>query len=36
MRINREFDSNEMDESGLHLAKHDEIIISTLRGISID
>jgi hypothetical protein len=28
MRLNREFDSNEMDESDLHSEKHDEPRIS--------
>jgi hypothetical protein len=36
MRINREFDSNEIDESDLQREKHDDPRISTLRGISID
>jgi hypothetical protein len=36
IRINREFDSNEIDESDLHHEKHDEPRISTFRGIMID
>jgi hypothetical protein len=36
MSTNREFDSNEIDESDLHPAKHDEPRISTLLGIIID
>jgi hypothetical protein len=36
MRLNREFDSNEIDESDSHDRKHDEPIISTLHGITID
>jgi hypothetical protein len=36
MRFNREFDSNEMDESDSHPKKHDEVRISTLLGITID
>jgi hypothetical protein len=35
IRINREFDSNEMVERELHRAKQDERKISTLRGIRI-
>jgi hypothetical protein len=34
--MNREFDSNDMDESERHLEKHDEPRISTLLGIAID
>jgi hypothetical protein len=36
IRFNREFDSNEIDESDLQSAKHDDPRISTLHGISID
>jgi hypothetical protein len=36
IRIKREFDSNEIDESELQPQKHDDPRISTLRGISID
>jgi hypothetical protein len=36
MRFNREFDSNEIDESDLQNEKHDDPRISTFRGISID
>jgi hypothetical protein len=36
IRINREFDSNEIDESDLQDKKHDDPTISTFRGISID
>jgi hypothetical protein len=36
IRFNREFDSNEIDESDLHPRKHDDPRISTFRGISID
>jgi hypothetical protein len=36
MRVNREFDSNEIDESDSHSRKHDEPRISTLLGIMID
>jgi hypothetical protein len=36
MRFNREFDSNEIDESDLHHRKHAEQKISTLLGITID
>jgi hypothetical protein len=36
IRINREFDSNEIDERDLQNAKHDDSRISTFRGISID
>jgi hypothetical protein len=36
MRVNCEFDSNEMDESDLQYEKHDEARISTLLGITID
>jgi hypothetical protein len=36
IRVNREFDSNEIDESDVHSEKHDEQRISTLRGITID
>jgi hypothetical protein len=36
MHFNREFDSNEMDESDVHSEKHDEPRISTLLGIMID
>jgi hypothetical protein len=35
-RFNREFDSNEIDESDLQSRKHDDPRISTFRGISID
>jgi hypothetical protein len=34
--FNPEFDSNEIDESDLHSAKHDEQRISTFRGMIID
>jgi hypothetical protein len=36
IRVNREFDSNEIDESDSHRSKHDDPKISTFRGISID
>jgi hypothetical protein len=36
IRVNREFDSNEMDESDLQSRKHDGQRISTLDGITID
>jgi hypothetical protein len=36
IRINREFDSNEMDRTEKQREKHDEPIISTLHGITID
>jgi hypothetical protein len=36
IRVNREFDSNEIDVSDWHLEKHDEQRIWTLRGITID
>jgi hypothetical protein len=36
IRINREFDSNESDESDPQPEKHDDPRISTFRGISID
>jgi hypothetical protein len=36
MPINREFDSNELDESDFDDEKHGEPCISTFRGISID
>jgi hypothetical protein len=36
MRFNREFDSNEMDESNSHLQKYDERSTSTLLGMTID
>jgi hypothetical protein len=36
IRVNREFDSNEIDENDLHLRKHDDPRISTFRGIEID
>jgi hypothetical protein len=36
MRINREFDSNEIDESDSQDEKQDDPRISTFRGISID
>jgi hypothetical protein len=35
-RFNREFDSNEIDESDLQFLKHSDPRISTFRGISID
>jgi hypothetical protein len=35
-RINREFNSNKLDENDLHNEKCDEQLISTLRGITID
>jgi hypothetical protein len=35
-RFNREFDSNEIDESDSQYEKHDDPRISTFRGISID
>jgi hypothetical protein len=36
IRVNREFDSNEIDVSDSHDEKHDEPRISTLREIIID
>jgi hypothetical protein len=36
IRLNRESDSNEIDESDLQDEKHDEQRISTVRGIMID
>jgi hypothetical protein len=36
IRVNREFDSNEIDESDPQYQKHDEPRISTPRGIEID
>jgi hypothetical protein len=36
IRINREFDSNEIDVSDSHPEKHDDPRISTLLGITID
>jgi hypothetical protein len=36
MRLNREFDSNEINESDLHWGKHDEARISTLLSITTD
>jgi hypothetical protein len=36
IRVNRELDSNEIDESDLHQEKHDDPRISTLLGITID
>jgi hypothetical protein len=36
IRVNREFDSNEIDESDRQKKKHDEPRISTPRGITID
>jgi hypothetical protein len=36
IRVNREFDSNEIDKSDLQFEKHDEQRISTLDGITID
>jgi hypothetical protein len=36
IRVNREFDSNEIDESDLQFEKHEEPKISTLRVINID
>jgi hypothetical protein len=36
MRFNREFDSNEIDESDSQDLKHDDPRILTFRGISID
>jgi hypothetical protein len=36
IRVNCEFDSNEIDESDSHHEKHDEPRISTPRGITID
>jgi hypothetical protein len=36
MRIKRELDSNDIDESELQGEKHDDPRISTFRGISID
>jgi hypothetical protein len=36
IRIHRELDSNEIDESSLQYEKHTDPTISTFRGISID
>jgi hypothetical protein len=36
MRVNRDSDSNEIDESDAQYEKHDEQRISTVRGIMID
>jgi hypothetical protein len=36
IRVTRECDSNEIDESDSHHNKHDEPRISTPRGITID
>jgi hypothetical protein len=36
IRVNREFDSNETENSDLHEEKQDEQRISTVRGITID
>jgi hypothetical protein len=36
IRVNRDSDSNEIDESDLQHEKHSEQRISTLRGIMID
>jgi hypothetical protein len=36
LRVNCEFDSNEIDESDLHFEKHFDPRISTLLGIEID
>jgi hypothetical protein len=36
IRVNREFDSNEIDESDLQYEKHFDPKISTLLGINID
>jgi hypothetical protein len=36
IRVNREFDSNKIEESDLHSEKHNDPRISTFRGISID
>jgi hypothetical protein len=36
IRVNCEFDSNEIDESDLQDEKHDEPRISTVEGITID
>jgi hypothetical protein len=36
IRFNREFDSNEIEESHSHLCKQDDPSIATFRGISID
>jgi hypothetical protein len=36
IRINREFEPNEIDESNLQNEKHSKQRISTLRGIKID
>jgi hypothetical protein len=36
IRVNREFDSNEIDESDRQAEKHEEQRISTFRGIMID
>jgi hypothetical protein len=36
IRVNRELDSNEIDESDLQFEKHNEQRISTFDGIKID
>jgi hypothetical protein len=36
IRVNREFESNEIDESEPQFEKHEEQRISTFRGIMID
>jgi hypothetical protein len=36
IRINREFDSNVIDESDVHCKKHSDPRIPTFRGIKID
>jgi hypothetical protein len=36
MRFNREFESNEMDESDLHNEKHNEPRTSTVFGLTIE
>jgi hypothetical protein len=36
IRVNREFDSNEIDVNDLHPEKHDKPRSLTLRGITID
>jgi hypothetical protein len=36
IRVNREVDANEIDDSDSHHEKHDEPRISTFPGISID
>jgi hypothetical protein len=36
IRVNRELDSNEIDESDAHPEKHNNPMISTLFGIRID